>query len=74
MREEDAKHLRYPVPELTPFVLETLGRMGRSADAFLRSMVPKSMENRPLALGQARQSLSVFLQTGNAELILSAAP
>ena len=74
MREEDAKRLRYPGPDLTPFVLESLGRMGPSADAFLRAVVPKDMENRALVLGQARQSLSVLLQTGTAELVLSASP
>ena len=74
MREEDAKRLRCPGPDLTPFVLESLGRMGPSADAFLRAVVPKDMENRALVLGQARQSLSVLLQTCNAELVLSPAP
>ena len=67
MREEDAKRQCYPGPDLTPFVVESLGRMGPSADAFLRAVVPKDMENRALVLGQARQSLSVLLQTGTAE-------
>lgn len=74
MREEDAKRLRYPGPELTPFVLESLGRLGPSADAFLRAVVPKDMENRAHVMSQARQSLSVLLQTCTAELVLSAAP
>ena len=74
MREEDAKRIRYPGPELTPFVLEPLGRSGPIADSFLRAVVSKGVENRASVLGQAQQSLSVLLQTGNAELVLSAAP
>ena len=73
LREEDAKRIRYPGPELTPFVIETFGRLGASADAFLRSVVPKGTDHRARLLGQAPQSLSVLLQTGNAELVLSSA-
>ena len=73
-REEDSKRLRYPGPDLTPFVLESFGRLGPSADAFLRSVVPKDADNRAVLLGQARQTLSVLVQMSTAELILSAAP
>ena len=73
-REEDSKRLRYPGPDLTPFVLESFGRLGPSADAFLRSVVPKDADNRAVLLGQARQTLAVLVQMSTAELILSAAP
>ena len=71
-REEDNKRVRYPGPDLTPFVVEALGRFGDSADAFLRAMVPKG-DDRAQALRKARQSISVLIQLANAELILSAA-
>ena len=71
-RAEDAKHLRYPGPDLTPFVFEALGRTGPSATALLKSIVPRDAEGRYQIMGQVRQSISALLQMGNAELILSA--
>ena len=73
-REEDRKRLRYPGPDLVPFVIEAMGRPGDSADALLRSLAPRDLTERSRVLGAARQSLSVLLQMGNAELILSSQP
>ena len=69
---EDRKRLRYPGPDLRPFVVEAMGRLGASANALLKAYVPADAEDRTSFLGAARQSLSVLVQTGNAELILSA--
>ena len=72
-RSEDGKRLRYPGPDLVPFALEALGRPGRDAARFLRSLAPLDPERRSATLGATWQSLSVLLQTENAELLLSAA-
>ena len=72
-REEDEKRRRYPGPNVVPFVLESLGRVGESANALLRSLVPSDSADRAQVLGSARQSLSVLLQIGNAEQVLSSA-
>ena len=72
-RAADGKRVRYPGPDLVPFAIEALGRPGRDALAFLRSLAPSEPEARSAVLGSAWQSLSAVLQTGNAELLLSAA-
>ena len=71
-RAADGKRVRYPGPDLVPFAVEALGRPGRDAAAFLRSLAPSEPEARSAVLGAAWQSLSVVLQMGNAELLLSA--
>ena len=70
---EDRKRVRYPGPDLRPFVIESMGRAGKGANAFLRAFLPEDAEDRAAALGAARQSLAVLVQTGNAELLLAAA-
>ena len=70
--KEDQKRVRYPGPELLPFVLEALGKPGASANAFLKALAPQALDERAKVLGAARQSLSALLQSGNAELMLSA--
>ena len=72
-RAEDGKRVRYPGPDLVPFAVEALGRPGKDAVAFLRSLAPADPELRSAALGAAWQSLSVLLQMENADLVLSAA-
>ena len=72
-RAEDTKRLRYPGPALVPFALEALGCPGESAVAFLRSLAPTEPRARAKWLGSAWQTLSVLLQTGNAQLLLTAA-
>ena len=71
-RAEDQKRLRYPGPALVPFAIEALGRPGEAAEALLRSLAPVDLGRRSVVLGAAWQSLSVLVQTGNAELLLSA--
>ena len=71
-RAEDGKRLRYPGPDLVPFAVEALGRPGRDAVSLLRSLAPSDPELRSVGLGAAWQSLSVVLQTANAELLLDA--
>ena len=68
---EDTKRRRYPGPSLVPFVMESMGRLGEGTDAMLRALVPSDHPERAKVLCAARQSLSVLLQMGNAELILS---
>ena len=72
-RAEDGKRVRYPGPDLVPFAVEALGRPGKDAIAFLRSLAPADPELRSAALGSAWQALSVVLQTANADLVLAAA-
>ena len=71
--EEREKHWRYPGPDLIPFVVEAGGRMGVSAESFLRSVVPKDLEDRPAEIAAAKQALSCLLQLGNAEVLLGSA-
>ena len=71
-RAEDGKRLRYPGPNLIPFVVEKLGRPGADAVALLRSFAPSAPEERSHVLGYAWQTLSVIIQTEHAELLLSA--
>ena len=72
-RAADGKRVRYPGPDLVPFAVEALGRPGRDAIAFMRSLAPADPETRTVVLGAAWQALSVKLQMENAELLLSAA-
>ena len=70
--EEQEKHWRYPGPDLIPFVLEAGGRLGESAESFLRSVAPKDLEDRAAEIAAAKQALSCLLQLGNAEVLLGA--
>ena len=54
LREEDHKRRRYPGPSLIPFVVESMGRLGESADALLRAMAPRDPVDRSRVLGAAR--------------------
>ena len=69
---EDSKRVRYPGAALVPFVLETLGRPGESAEALLRTLAPTDPEERPKAIGAAWQSISAIIQMANADDQLSA--
>ncbi|CAK0810188.1 unnamed protein product, partial [Prorocentrum cordatum] len=71
-RAEDGKRLRYPGPDLVPFAIEALGRLGDDAVALLRACAPEDPVERSRVLGSAWQSLSALLQTRNAELLLAA--
>ena len=67
---ERDKHWRYPGPDMVPFVIEAGGRLGESAEAFLRSVTPKDLEDRAAELAAAKQTLSCLLQLGSAEVLL----
>jgi hypothetical protein len=71
-RAEDGKRMRYPGPNLVPFVIELLGRPGADAIALLRSFAPRDPMERSEALGKAWQALSVQIQIAHAEQLLSA--
>ena len=69
---EDGKRLRYPGPNLAPFVVEFLGRPGEDAKSLLRSFAPSDPVERAHVLGSAWQTLSVLIQAAHAEQLLSA--
>jgi hypothetical protein len=71
-REEDDKRRRYPGPDLRPFVVESLGRMGEDASALLRDLAPTDPVERSAFMARARRELYVLLQKANAELLLRA--
>ena len=63
-RAERSKHQRYPGSQLTPFALETPGRLGAEAKAWLLSEVrqlPADTQARELA--RAYKVVSCALQT-----------
>ena len=70
-RREKAKHVRYPGPGL---YADVRGKWGREAHAFVQSAVgalPK--DERATAIRVCRRQVSVALQTGLAEQMLTAA-
>ena len=69
---EDVKRIRYPGPELVPFVVESLGRPGLAAQRLMRTLAPKDMAERGAVLGKAWQTLSVLMQTQLAERLITA--
>ena len=71
----DRKRGRYPPSggELVPVAFETGGRPAEETAAYVRSWGHGlDAEERTLVIRQAWQQLSVVLQNGNAEMILSA--
>jgi hypothetical protein len=56
-RAADGKRVRYPGPDLVPFAVEALGRPGKDAVSFLRSLAPADPEQRSVVLGSAWQAL-----------------
>ena len=73
-RREKTKHNRYPGPGLVPFVLDTRGRWGQEATAWLRAVVRRvPQEVRAEAMAKCRYKVSVALQKrGVADQIWSA--
>ena len=75
-QEVDSKRTRYPPRqglELIPMVLEAGGRPSEEAAAFVRSYGADLEEDeRGELLGRLWREISVTLQTGNAEMVLSA--
>ena len=76
------KHRKYPLggASLVPFVLEAGGRPGEDAVVVVRRMAAAARADRGetgaheagLTAPQLWQELSIILQNGNAEIILSA--
>ena len=71
-KAEDGKRLRYPGPNLAPFVVEVLGKPGQDAISQFRFFAPTGRQERSKVLGAAWQTLSVILQIAHAEQLLSA--
>ena len=57
------KRARYPTPELVPFALETGGRLGNAAKAFLQRLAQASEEPEKEAVRLYR-AVSSTLQDG----------
>ena len=74
-----SKRSKYPQPRLpatpmVPFVVEALGRLSPEAHALLGAVAPADKNVRSQVFRTAKQTLSVLVQTGLAELLLSAEP
>ena len=74
-----SKHSKYPQAKspatpMVPFVVEALGRLSPEAHALLGAVAPADKKVRSQVLRTAKQTLSVLVQTGLAELLLSAEP
>ena len=65
---------RSPATPMVPFVVEALGRLSPEAHALLGAVAPADKKVRSQVLRTAKQTLSVLVQTGLAELLLSAEP
>ena len=63
-----------PATSMVPFVVETLGRLSPEAHGLLGAVAPADKKVRSQVLRTAKQTLSVLVQTGLAELLLSAEP
>ena len=73
-RREQQKHKRYPGRGLVPFVLDTRGRWGREAHAFVNTIAATlPWEERADAIRDCKRRIAVALQTAVAEQIMSAA-
>ena len=59
---------------MVPFVVEALGRLSPEANDLLNAVAPADQKVRSKVLRTAKQTLSVLVQTGLAELLLSAEP
>ena len=60
---------RYNHPNLVPFVLETNGRWGPTAETFIHKLAPTDPESRRIAISTIRHSLAIALQRYNADMI-----
>ena len=70
---EQAKRTRYQNhQDLIPFVLETGGRWGPTAEAFTKGIAPTEPTERAECLTHLRYILSTSLQRNSADMILTA--
>ena len=73
MAREQDKRARYrDHPALIPFVFETGGRWGPTAQAFVKTHAPTDPTERSESLAQLRYNLSTSLQRDCADMMLSA--
>jgi hypothetical protein len=73
-READKRHRYNHHPHLIPFALETHGRWGPTAEAWIRTLAPTAPEERATSIMELRYNLSATLQRANADAILTASP
>ena len=76
VRSKNSKYPQHKSPgtPMVPFVVEALGRLSPEAHALLGAVAPADKKVRSQVLRTAKQTLSVLVQTGLAELLLSAEP
>ena len=76
VRTKQSKYPQHKSPgtPMVPFVVEALGRLLPEAHALLAAVAPADKKVRSQVLRTAKQTLSVLVQTGLAELLLSAEP
>ena len=76
VRTKQSKYPQHKSPgtPMVPFVVEALGRLSPEAHALLGTLAPADKKVRSQVLRTAKQTLSVLVQTGLAELLLSAEP
>ena len=76
VRTKQSKYPQHKSPgtPMVPFVVEALGRLSPEAHALLATVAPADKKVRSQVLRTAKQTLSVLVQTGLAELLLSAEP
>ena len=76
VRSKRSKYLaaKSPATPMVPFVVEALGRLSPEAHGLLGAVAPADKKVRSQVLRTAKQTLSVLVQTGLAELLLSAEP
>ena len=71
-REHDKRRRYHDHPDLVPFVFETAGRWGTTAEAWLKTVAPTDPQERAETLTQLRYNLSTTLQRNVADAILTA--
>ena len=71
-REHDKQRRYHHHPNLIPFVFETGGRWGTTAEAWIKSIAPTDPDERSECLAQLRYTLSTTLQRSVADAILTA--
>ena len=76
VRSKNSKYPQHksPAAPMVPFVVEALGRLSPEAHGLLAAIAPADKKVRSQVLRTAKQTLSVLVQTGLAELLLSAEP
>ena len=71
-REHDKRKRYQNHPQLIPFVLETGGRWGPTAEAFIKTVAPTDTTERNEQITLLRYNLSTTLQRDSADMILTA--